>query len=117
MSPYAPEDRATALQSLIRLDTTLEEATSALASYPWDWTGNPLVVVTRADIAAIIERWSAGELSAEQVEGWATALEGRDDVGYEMPEEDELRDLVFELANPTLHAANSLDEVAARLLR
>ena len=53
-------------------------------------------------------------MTAEDVEEWANALECRDDVSFE---NEEVRNSIFELANPTLHAANSLDELASHYLQ
>lgn len=65
------------------------------------------------DLTDILARWSSGQMTAEDVEEWANAIECRDDVDFE---NEEVSEVISELANLALHAANSLDEVAARLL-
>ena len=49
-----------------------------------------------------VNRFLAGRTSAIEVENWANAIEGRDDIGFEPANEQLLRELVHELANPLL---------------
>jgi hypothetical protein len=69
-----------------------------LRAYGWD-ANDELVLLTSADATRILERYFGGELTAKQVEHWAELVELRDDVGYEARWSDELRRLVFLLAN------------------
>jgi hypothetical protein len=51
-----------------------------------------------------MDRYLSGSIDGSDVEQWAEAIEGRDDVGYETTVADWLRQVVFELANPKLTA-------------
>ncbi|MFN2384914.1 MAG: hypothetical protein ABR576_01270 [Thermoanaerobaculia bacterium] len=72
-----------------------------LAPFPWDCE-SPLGVMTRAHVLAVLDRYSAGQLSAEAVEDWANLLEGRDDIAFEPGFETEVKDAVWRLSNPFL---------------
>lgn len=67
----------------------------------WD-SDRQLVILKRQDVAAILERYLANELSAADVEDWANALENREDLGYEQGSKDLLSLVIEELANPLL---------------
>ncbi len=83
-----------------------------MRALPWD-SAQELATVGPAEVAHVLSRYLAGTLSAADVESWAEALEGRDDIRFAPPE---LVDIVFELANPTLAGALT-PEQAERLLR
>jgi hypothetical protein len=64
-------------------------------------------------------RMPEGSISAADVEDWANAVEGREDVGREAGYESLLNDAIFELANPMLHeplTREHKDRLSARLL-
>jgi hypothetical protein len=113
LRPYDPAARTAALRALIRLERPLGEAIDEVRSFPYDWDGEPLETLTHADLATILRRWRSGELGADNVEGWANALECRDDVQFEG--EQVLR-AIDVMANPALHGASALDEIAASFL-
>jgi hypothetical protein len=53
-------------------------------------------------IAAVLNRYAAGELDALEVEEWANMIEMRDEIEYSPEHEQLLRELIWELANPQL---------------
>ena len=73
-----------------------------LRAYGWGASGE-LVVLTAVDAIRLLERFLRGELTARQVEHWAELLEMRDDVAYEERWSNELRQLLFVLANPEVN--------------
>ena len=89
------------LQSLLRLDQPVDHLETAVGRLPWD-SDRSLVTLTGADAASILERFARGELSASDVERWANAVEGREDIDFDEGHESELREALFELANPLL---------------
>jgi len=50
-----------------------------------------------------LRRYLSGQLTENLVEAWANAIEGREDIGMKERDEDFLREVIFELANPVLH--------------
>jgi len=97
------QERRVTLEGLIRGDLPVPEARLRLARFPWD-SDIELVKLTRHDLVRIIDRYLTGSIDGSDVEQWAEAIEGRDDVGYETSVADRLRQVVFELANPDLAA-------------
>jgi hypothetical protein len=63
----------------------------------------------------MLDLYLGSTIRGSDVEEWAEAIEGRDDVGYEGDAADMLREAVFELANPDL--TNQLVPERARELR
>ena len=98
------------LQSLLALDRPLKDIRHDLKNYPWD-SDYPEVILHREQASRIINRYLHGKLSASEVEGWANAIEGREDVGFESGFDEMLSELIFELANPTL--THTLDNAKA----
>lgn len=105
------EDRRDALTKLIQLREPLADASGRLRQFAWD-SDTELVVLTRENIANILSRYLRGQLDESELEKWADAIESRDDVGYETTAATELRQIIFELANPEL--AQGLDPHKAR---
>lgn len=81
----------------------------ALPLLPFDWDGPPLATLRREDVLAILARWNAGKLSAQDIEAWANLIEVRDDLDHD-PNDELVAAAVFDLANPELQGP--LEEVA-----
>ena len=89
----------------------MQRLVSDLSAFPWDWTGDPLGIVSEADLAAALDDCSNRRLSTETLFTWATALECRDDVGFANAG---VAAAIHELANPDLQATNFVDELVQR---
>ena len=109
-----PRQRSELIALLVEGHFPIEPIRSELAEYPWD-AEEPLVVLRREHVAALLHRYLRGELSVAQVVAWADALEVRDDVGF--PDEDSaaLQRLLFVLANPEINGDLTFDEARALL--
>ncbi len=94
-------NRADLLRSLLRFDRPLSDLSAPLARFGWD-SDRELATIERAHVLAILGRYLSGEIQPPDVEDWANAIEGREDIGYERGHEDGLREVVYELANPYL---------------
>jgi hypothetical protein len=105
----------TTLKALLDLSAPLPEAIQALRPFGWD-SEQEIALLTRAQMTAILQRYLQSQLSASDVEGWANAIEGREDIGFEPGYGDMLRAALFALANPeltqplTVQAAQALIE-------
>ena len=95
------DERVKALRDLIEIREPIAAAVSHLRRFPWDCDAE-LVTLTGSDLIRVLDRYLQGDLSNTDVEEWAEALEGRDDVGYEPQLSDTLKQIIFELANPLL---------------
>jgi hypothetical protein len=105
-------DQRAILASLIRFDQPLAELEAALDSFDGD--GDPVVTLTRKDIAAIIHRYLGGLLHAAEVERWANLIECREDIAFEPRHEPVVADAIFDLANPDLQ--RSLADISTDIL-
>ena len=90
--------RKEAIRSLVAFDRPLDELRDGIASFPFEWDGPPLGTVRREHLLAILARWQSGELTPEEVEGWANLVEVRDDLDHD-PNDPAVADAVFDLAN------------------
>lgn len=95
------DERIKALRDLIELREPIPAAISHLRRFPWD-SDAELVTLRGNDLIRILDAYLDGELSNSEVEEWAEAVEGRDDIGYEPQQRSVLRQIIFELANPLL---------------
>jgi hypothetical protein len=92
-------ERRTVLVNLICFSQPLAELEARLAQFPWD-CDEPLVVLTTGHLRSVLDRFLAGEMTAEQVEEWANLIELRDDIDYTSTPV--IQVAVFRLANPYL---------------
>jgi hypothetical protein len=95
------KDRTMALLALLLAERPIQTLLSELDDFPWD-SPVELAVLNSQHLVDLLHRFLAGDLSAEDVESWANAVEGRDDIGYEAAFEAELKECIFQLANPDL---------------
>jgi hypothetical protein len=93
-----PAPRKELARKLVEYALPIEPVVSELSTYPWD-CDSPLFVITPAHVAAILDRYLAGELTTEQVERWGNLVEMRDDLDAG---EGTIREVIHELANPLL---------------
>jgi hypothetical protein len=98
--------RTAILLDLIFLRIPVDEAVSAVRTLPWD-SDDELAVLDRTAAVSALHRYRSGELTEGDLEAWAEAIEGREDVGFEPGHEETLSQFVFETANPTLAEALS----------
>lgn len=104
------------LQSLLRLEQPLASLADAVRQVPWD-SDEYLVMLTRGHLIAILDRYVQAQLAAEDVEGWANAIESRDDIGFHEDAEAEVREILHELANPVLTVPLTRDRAVELLTR
>jgi hypothetical protein len=76
----------------------------ALSKFPWD-SNQELVKLRAQDIAHMLEGYLGNHRKAQEIEDWANALEGRDDIGFEPGQATTLEAVLHELANPVLEGA------------
>ena len=105
------DSRESNLQELLQFARPIDDLTRALSAYAWDCP-EPLVALSPIHVSSALQRYLVGELSAAQIEQWATAIECRDDVHYVPSSSAGLA--LHELANPLLtrpltrHAATAM---------
>lgn len=96
------EIRKVLLEKLIHLDSPLKKVMAELDSLGWDWDGDDLVNLTGENIISILERYLQADLTEQEVEDWANAVEMREDIEFGNNNDKITMDAIFELANPAL---------------
>ncbi|MNT14703.1 hypothetical protein D3C72_1497180 [compost metagenome] len=72
-----------------------------------------MVNLERQHMGNVLHRFLLGELEAQEVEDWANAIEGREDIGREAGFEDLVNAMLFDLANPLLNQTLTKETAAA----
>jgi hypothetical protein len=96
--------REEALRALVQFDQPLTAIADALRQFTWDRSGDPVVQLSTDNVSSVLRRYVGGELTAEELEGWANLLECREDIDAQPV----AADAVFELANPVLQGPYSV---------
>lgn len=99
--------RKQAVTDLVRLRRPLDDALAELRRFPWD-SDEELVELGPTELRHALNRYLAGDLTAEGLEDWANAIEGRDDIAF-TPQD--IIDLITELANPLLYRSLTPENV------
>ena len=94
-------ERALLLTALLEAPERCGDITNRLQASAWD-SDEELVELSRSHLIKALERVVVGALLQAEVENWANALEGRDDVGLESGHEGVIREAVHWMANPVL---------------
>jgi hypothetical protein len=97
--------RTDTLKALVKISMPIPEAISRLAEFAWD-SESELVLLSPEDFCHVLSLFKQSTLSASEVEGWANALECRDDIGCSTSQ---LHELLYELANPMLTVPLSVE--------
>jgi len=90
------------LESLLNFNQPLNELKKNLKTLPWD-NENEIIVLKRIHVIKILERYINKELNSDEISEWANLIEGREDVGFEQNNEDVLKKVIFEMANPEIN--------------
>ena len=101
-------ERRDLVLQLIELREPINTTMSEFRSVPWD-SEEPLIELQPHHVEAVLNRHIQGLLSDEDVEEWANALEGRDDVAVT---NDATKDVLHILANPILEGRLSRQRAA-----
>jgi cobyrinic acid a,c-diamide synthase len=96
------QKRTELVTQLVREGLLPSDQLRRLHDFRWD-SEAILAVLTRDDAVRILRRHLGAELTADEVVEWANQIEAREDIGFEHGYEDALEELIYELANPTLH--------------
>ncbi|MGK7946046.1 MAG: hypothetical protein AB4058_16410 [Microcystaceae cyanobacterium] len=89
------------LNTLLKFEQPLSDTLNSLNNFSWD-SEEVLVSLNKEHLINILQRYLQGELSLTDVENWANAIEGREDIEYEENYEEILEEILFVLANPLL---------------
>ena len=88
------------LKSLISLSKPIQEIKKSLGKVEWD--GDEEVILSRAQSVALLQRYLDSDVDIGMLTEWANTVEGRDDIDYEEAFFSDIKQLIYEIANPTL---------------
>lgn len=95
-------DRTSLVLELISNPKTVATIIHELAVYGW-YCENPLAMVTKRDVLAVLKQFESGILSVAEVRAWANAVGGRTDVGYEFGTDGVVEESLYWLAKPEIN--------------
>lgn len=107
-------ERREAVLDLVEWRGDLRDSIAAVREYPYD-SEVPLVTLQAEHIRRAMQRYLGGDITAAELEAWAEVVEGRDDIEYFEPHEDEISEALFRLSTPELNSPLS-KEVAEKWL-
>lgn len=106
-------ERLVVVRDLLELAKPLEKIMAQLAKMDWDYEGDGLDL-TKRHLAMALQRYLRGELSDSAIETWANQIEGREDIQFEAGFEQDIKNVLYELANPAL--TQPLNHARAKML-
>ena len=106
--------RLSSLNELINFTKPVSVATNELSAYEWD-IDRPLVKLKVEHLTRVLAQYLSGALSAAQIQTWANAIEGREDIEFDPSSSVGLA--IHELANPLLTQPLSLQSAQVWVAR
>jgi len=106
-------NRKLLLEYLVDRSKPLNEILDALSEFDFD--SEPLVALKGEHVIKLLSDYVAGKIDESMVERWADAIEVRDDLYYEAEDGDDLKAIIFDLANPLLSGPLTTKE-ASRMM-
>ncbi len=100
-------NRKNALNDLIELSRPLDLIIEDLSKFSWD-ESEDLVMIKKIDIETVLKSVIDEKLSLKELEKWANAIESREDINFA---NEEIKSLIFRIANPETHGELSLGEM------
>jgi hypothetical protein len=98
--------RKVALEDLINLRGSVDDAVKRLRVFDWDAAPN-LVTLSPTTVVEVLDRYQSGDVTADEIAKWAQGIEVRDDIAFPPLFDTILKELLFELANPEINRALS----------
>ncbi len=95
------------LKDIVGFNGGLSTLQNEILQYPWDMA-EPLLIISKKDILAILKRFIEKKITAADLEEWANMIEFRDDLDFD---EERSQDAIFTLANPDLDGKITEDSV------
>ena len=93
------------LQDILNFEGDIRDLKKELDKYPFD-SKYPLIIINSKTVCAILKKTISGIISFDDLEEWANIVECRDDVDFE---NENIQEIIFELANPELNEQLSLE--------
>ncbi|WP_007026846.1 hypothetical protein [Saccharomonospora iraqiensis] len=91
-------DRQEIVTDLVEFRKPIEHTLAALREFPWD-SDEELATLDVSALRRVVDMFERGRIDADELEEWADAVEGRDDIAFGSQD---VIDAVNTLANPVL---------------
>jgi hypothetical protein len=88
------------LNNLINFSKPIKQIKADLKDLDWDGDGE--VLLNRKMIAKVLDRFILKEIDSGELDEWANAIECREDIDYEESHFDEIKQVIFEIANQSI---------------
>jgi len=88
------------LFSLINLDKPIQIVMKDLALL--EWNTDEQITLSMHHIQSILLRFIEEKLTSHEIEDWANAIESREDIQFSPVDENLIKEIIYELANPLL---------------
>ncbi|MCG9881828.1 MAG: hypothetical protein MH472_14630 [Bacteroidia bacterium] len=95
------------LTDLILYRKELGTIQEELSIFAWD-CNTPIVILTNTEIKEVFENYLNDNISNEELEDWANAIEMREDIGFDP---DKIKEIIFNIANPILTESISKEKI------
>ncbi|MCX6132136.1 MAG: hypothetical protein NTX25_24150 [Proteobacteria bacterium] len=103
------------IENLINLDRSLEEIRMKLKTLSWD--SDEEILMTKESAKSVLARYINDSIDLQTLTEWANMIEGREDICYEQPCSNDLKQLIFDLANPDLQESFNKNKAKDWLLK
>ncbi|MDN3505823.1 MAG: hypothetical protein P0S96_01170 [Simkaniaceae bacterium] len=88
------------IESLINFTAPIQSTLDKLSQYSWD--SNEYEVLKSFHIRTALMKYLSLQLSEQEIEDWANAIESREDIEFSSERTDLIENIIYELANPLL---------------
>lgn len=105
--------RSELINKLLNMTSSVSGITEELNKFGWD-SDEELGNLKRQHLLNVLEKYQKEKIDEAEVEEWANAIEGREDIGRETSYEDLINQVLYELANP--YITEPLSKERAKIL-
>jgi hypothetical protein len=95
------------LTDLILYKKELGTIQKELSIFAW-YSNTPLVILNTTEIKEVFDNYLNENISNEELDDWANAIEMREDIGFGS---DKIKEIIFNIANPILTESISKQKI------
>ena len=102
------KQRQQVLQDSVTFSQPLDVLSQALSRFEWDYEGES-VIIEPFHLVSVLNRFLSNQLEAQHIENWANIIECREDLDYETSNQEQLEQVIYELANPEIEGPLTIE--------
>lgn len=102
------DQRTAVLTSLITFDEPWARLATMVRELEWD-SATAIVTLTRKQAKQVLGLVIGGSITSEDLSSWANLIEGREDIDLDVGDGCDLRDFIYEAANPIVEGPLNSD--------